>query len=192
MSVYNKAHTIVINGKNFSRFLDQKEVQGLVRKIGKKISHDCKKKSPVFLCVLNGSFMFAADLVRCFPYPCEVSFVKLSSYRGDKSSEVVTTLIGLNENLKGKTVVVVEDIVDSGTTLSFLVREIKKHHPREIFIAALFYKLPAGKKQVKIDYRGKKIPDRFIVGYGLDYNGTGRNLKHIYVEQNVKQKKRVC
>jgi hypoxanthine phosphoribosyltransferase len=177
---------ITLQDKTFEKYIDRKSIRKAIVKMGKNLSKEFKKEHPVFVCVLNGSFMFAADLVREFSYPCTMSFIKLSSYKGMLSAGKVETLIGINEDICNKTVVVVEDIIDSGLTIAKIIKELKKHKPKRIIVTTLFFKPDACKKKVKIDYIGIKIPDKFIVGFGLDYNGMGRNYKNIYI---VKQKK---
>jgi hypoxanthine phosphoribosyltransferase len=144
------------------------------------MNKDLVGKSPVFLGILNGCFMFASDLFKNIKIECSISFLKLASYSGTSSTGNINQLIGLNESIEGKTVVILEDIVDTGITLEHLINELKKYKPKEIKIACLLFKPEAYKKSIKIDYCGIEIPNKFIIGYGLDYNGFGRNLKHIY------------
>lgn len=172
---------VTIHGKRFVQFISSKKIQEAVAKIAEQINKDIKKKRPIFISVLNGSFLFTGDLLRKIKFECEVSFIKISSYSGIKSKGEASTLIGINENLKGRTIVILEDIVDSGNTLEKIVSELKKHSPGQIKIATLFFKPDAYKKKIKVDYIGMKIPNDFIVGYGLDYDGLGRNLSDIYI-----------
>lgn len=138
------------------------------------------EEKPLFISVLNGSFIFTADFIRLVEFPCEISFVKLASYQGTETTGEVNQLIGLTEKIEGRTVVILEDIVDTGITLGKLVATLKDHNPKDIKIATLLYKPDSYKGDLKIDYVGKSIPNDFIVGYGLDYDGLGRNLADIY------------
>jgi hypoxanthine phosphoribosyltransferase len=142
---------------------------------------DFEGKNPLFVCILNGSFMFAAELFKRIDLiQAEITFVKLASYQGDKTTGEVKQLIGLNENIEGRTVVILEDIVDTGITIENILEQLKKLNPAEIKIATLLLKPDALQKKVQLDYIGLEIPNDFIVGYGLDYNGLGRNLINIY------------
>ena len=166
----------------FVPYLTEEKIAAAVKVVAAKINEDYKGKNPLFLVILNGSFLFAADLVRAIDSEgCEVSFVKFSSYEGTESSGKVKELIGLNERLDGRDVIIVEDIVDTGTTIVQMMDDLMKRNPASVRIAALLFKPEAYKKHLKIDYVGMEIPNAFIVGYGLDYNGLGRNLKDIYV-----------
>jgi hypoxanthine phosphoribosyltransferase len=136
---------------------------------------------PIFLVVLNGSFMFAADLLKEVTIPCEISFIKVASYHGTSSTGNVTELIGLTEDITGRTVVIVEDIVDTGITLERLMNVLTRKKVKQIKIATVLLKPQSYKKEFKVDYVGIEIPNDFVVGYGLDYDGLGRNLKEIYV-----------
>lgn len=149
--------------------------------MGAAISNELKNELPLFLVVLNGSFMFAADLLKEVNIPCEVSFVKLSSYSGTSSTGTVNELIGLKENISGRTVVIVEDIVDSGLTIKRLCDALGKKKAGRILIVTALFKEECYKENVRIDYIGFKIPSDFVVGYGLDYDGLGRNLKDIHI-----------
>jgi hypoxanthine phosphoribosyltransferase len=151
-----------------------------VKEVAAQLDEDLRKKNPLFLVILNGSFMFAADLLRNINFPCEITFVKMSSYEGTSSTGEVKQLIGLNESVTGRTVVIVEDIIESGTTMKEMLRMLGEKKPREVFITSLFVKPGCLKVDLKIDYRCFDIEDDFIVGYGLDYNQEGRNLPHIY------------
>lgn len=151
-----------------------------VGRIAAEINADLVGKKPLFLVVLNGAFMFASDLMKNINIDCEISFVKLASYQGTQSTEKVKELIGLNEDLKGRTVVVVEDIVDTGITMEGIIADLQNRGVVDLRIATLLYKPMAFQKEYKIDYIGMEIPNDFIVGYGLDYDGLGRNLQAIY------------
>lgn len=173
--------TIQVLDKAFELSILHEEIRGAVRKVAIQINADLAGKTPVFLCILNGSFMFASDLLKYVELPCEVSFVKMASYEGTSTTGNVKELIGFNEDLKGRTIVIVEDIVDSGNTMEKIVNHLNEMEVAEVKIATLLYKPAAYKKDIPLDYIGLEIPNDFIVGYGLDYNGHGRNLRDIYV-----------
>lgn len=172
--------TIQVLDKRFKTFIEEKKILEEVARVADKINHDLKDENPLFVSVLNGSFMFTSDLMKFIDIPCEVSFVKLASYQGTASTGVIKELVGLNEDISGRTVVIVEDIVDTGHTMVRLVEQLKAKEPKEVRIATLLVK--PGKLQVdmKLDYVAMSIPNDFIVGYGLDYDGQGRNLRNIY------------
>ena len=148
--------------------------------MAKQMDDDFFNETPVFIGVLNGAFMVMSDLMKNYRGMCEVSFVKMASYEGTNSTNEVKELIGLNQNLEGRTVIVVEDIVDTGNTIEKLKAIFKEQKVKHFKIATLFFKPEAYKKDIKIDYIGIRIPDKFIVGYGLDYDGLGRNLEDVY------------
>lgn len=168
--------------KEFALSYTESEIQQDIDVVASKINWDYRNDTdiPVFLCILNGSFMFAADLMKRINFQCEVSFVKFSSYAGTKSTGEVNQLIGLNSSLKGRSIIVVEDIVETGSTLTALFDELNKLEPKSVKVSTLLFKPNCYKSPMKIDYIGRSIPDDFIVGYGLDYNGVGRNLADIY------------
>jgi hypoxanthine phosphoribosyltransferase len=166
--------------KEFEIAIPASDIKGAIWKIADKINEDLKDKNPVMVCILNGSFMFAADLLKLIKFPCQISFVKLASYEGISSSGQVKELIGVNEELAGRAVVLLEDIVDSGITVKKCINQVKNAGAKEVIVATLLYKPDAMKEDIKIDYVGMEIPNDFIVGYGLDYNGYGRNLPDIY------------
>jgi len=172
--------TITVKDKIFSPFITAAEIDNAISKIAVSMNKDLAGKNPLFLIVLNGAFMFAADLVKKLNFPCELSFIKLASYSGTKSSEKVRELIGLNEDLTGRTIVVIEDIIDTGITLGDLMETVKSKNAVEVKLAALLFKPKAFQKSYPIDYVGIEIPNDFIVGYGLDYDGYGRNYPDIY------------
>jgi hypoxanthine phosphoribosyltransferase len=171
---------ILLHDKLFVPFISAQEIDFALANMAKQIEDDFTEEIPVFIGVLNGAFMVVSDLLKKYNSPCEVSFIKLASYEGTQSNSAVKQLIGLNQNLEGRTVVVIEDIVDTGHTLEELKGLFKKQNVRHFKIATLFLKPDAYKKDIKIDYVGIRIPDKFIVGYGLDYDGLGRNLTEIY------------
>ncbi len=173
-------HEVTIDDKRFELFIDAATIAQKVNETGKLIAEEYRGKSPVFLCVLNGAFVFAADLLRQIDIPAEVSFIKLSSYEGTSSTGHVQTLIGLNSELSGRHVVVIEDIIDTGKTIHELLPRIIEKSPASLKLVSLLSKPDARTHEVAIDYTCFEIPDRFVIGYGLDCNGMGRNLPDIY------------
>lgn len=171
---------IKLHDKYFKPFLSEEQILAAVKSIAEKIAVDYKDKTPVFVGVLNGAFMFVADFLKAYPYPCEVSFIKLSSYQGLTSTGIVETLLDPPDNIQGRSVIILEDIIDSGRTLKELVHIFNKTNVKEYKIASLFYKSEVYNGEYTIDYVGIEIPDKFIVGYGLDYNELGRNLREVY------------
>lgn len=171
---------VKIKDKTFRTFIPATEIQQRVKDVAKKINKEMAGKNPLFLAVLNGSFIFAADLLREITIPCEISFVKMASYQGTDTTGKVKEVIGLNTSIEGRTVVIVEDIVDTGFTMKQMLADLEKQHPAEVHICTLLVK--PGKLQVplNIEYPAMEIPNDFIVGYGLDYDQQGRNLKDIY------------
>jgi len=166
--------------KKFEPFIDVATIDTAVQKIADQINVDYKDKNPLLLALLNGAFIFASDLMRKLTIPCEISFVKYSSYSGVKSTEEVRELIGLGEEISDRHIIIVEDIVDTGITMNNLLVDIWKRNPMDVKIACFCFKPAAFQQSFPIDYLGISIPNDFIVGYGLDYNGHGRNLKEIY------------
>lgn len=173
-------NSIRINDKQFSLSIPELDIQVAVRQVAHHINRDMMGKNPLFVCVLNGAFMFAADLMKNIDVPCEITFIKMASYEGVCTSGVVTEMIGLNEDIAGRTVIVVEDIVDTGITMERILEILKAKGAEKIKVATFLQKPDALKRDVQVDYVAMKIPNDFIVGYGLDYNGYGRNLKDIY------------
>lgn len=169
-----------IRDKSFNRYLSEKKIRERVQELAKNLNRDLEEQRPLFLAILNGSFMFAADLFRSITIDAEISFIKLASYKGTRSSGRIITSIGLDNDLYDRTVVILEDIVDTGRTLHEFLPQIRHQHPRKLLIASLLSKPDALAFPIQIDYLGFAIPDKFIVGYGLDYEGLGRNLRHIY------------
>jgi len=172
--------TIRIHDKTFEIYLSESAIQERVKSIAESINKEYNDKQPLFIAILNGSFMFAADLFKYLTIAAEISFIKLASYRGMKSTGKVVTSIGLDADLFGKDLIIVEDIVDTGKTLYNFLPKLKDHHPASLKIAALLHKPEATRFPLNLDYVGFSIPDKFVVGYGLDYDGVGRNLKEIY------------
>ena len=164
----------------FIPFIPEAEITSAIEKVAEKVNADYKGKTPVFLGILNGAFLFASELIKRFEGDCEVSFVKLSSYQGTNSSGDVKSLMGLNQSLEGREVIVIEDIVDTGNTLESIYAILEREKVKDFKIATLFYKPDAYKKNYPIDYCGMEIPNDFIVGYGLDYKELGRNLRQVY------------
>lgn len=172
---------ITVKDKTFKTFIPEQEILKRVKLVADKINADMAGKNPLLLAVLNGSFIFAADLMRYLTIPCEISFVKLASYQGTASTGKIKEVIGINENLAGRTVIIVEDIVDTGHTMKSMLEQIGTRNPESIHICTLLLK--PGKLQVplNIEYAAMEIPNDFIVGYGLDYDQQGRQLRDIYV-----------
>lgn len=164
----------------FKPFISEKEIDSAVQKMVDGIAADLGDEVPVFVGILNGSFMLVSDFVKKYPKPCEVTFIKLASYEGVKSTEDIQRLIGLTQDLTGRTVVILEDIIDSGNTLEEVHRIFENENVKQLLIATLFYKPEAYDKDFKLHYVGMEIPNKFIVGYGLDYNGLGRDLPNVY------------
>ncbi len=171
---------IKIHNTNFELFLSEAEILAAVKRIAEEIAADYKDEVPIFVGVLNGAFMFVSDFLKYYPYPCEVSFVKLSSYRGLTSTGIVETLLDVPENIEGRDVIILEDIIDTGRTLQELVHIFSNTNVRNFKIASLFYKSEVYNGEYTIDYFGMEIPDKFIIGYGLDYKEQGRNLRDVY------------
>ena len=171
---------VTIKDKQFEKFIEFGQIQAAIRRIAGEIDRDLRDKDPIFIAVLNGAFMFAGELMKEVTVPCEITFVRLASYQGTTTTNKVQEVLGLNESIENRTVVVVEDIVDSGNTMVALKKELNKFNPKEIKIATLLLKPDALKQELELDYVALEIPNDFIVGYGLDYDGYGRNLKGIY------------
>ncbi len=172
---------ITVKDKSFKPFISEDKLKTAITNVAIKINADYKGKTPIFIGVLNGSFMFVADLLKHINLQCKISFVKLASYQGTSTTGKVNELIGLYESLKGKDIILVEDIVDTGNTLEKLYEILQEKEVNSIKIATLLYKPAAYKKAHNIDYVGIEIPNAFVLGYGLDYDGLGRNLSSIYV-----------
>lgn len=173
-------NTIQVLDKEFGPSITAAEILTQVRRVASEINRDYQGESPLFLVVLNGAFIFAADLMREISLPSEVSFVKLASYEGTSTTGTVREVIGLNTDITGRPVIIVEDIVESGITMAHMIDTLKKQNPKSIDICTLLLK--PKKMEVKLDirYAAMEIPNDFILGYGLDYNGLGRGLKDIY------------
>ena len=181
MSDYTtKATPLQLHDLQFEPFLDAAAIRARVAALGRVISTDYAGKRPLLLGVLNGAFMFVADLMRALDIDCEVSFVKLRSYDGTQTTGNVETLLGLDTDIEGRHVLLVEDIVDTGNTLHYFLPDLKQHHPASVELVALLLKPAALQQPLDIRYLGFEIENRFVVGYGLDYNGLGRNLPALY------------
>jgi len=172
--------TIIVKDKEFRIFITASQISTAVQRIADQINIDYKVKNPLFLPILNGSFIFAADLLRKIDIPCQISFVKFASYSGTSTTTKVKELIGINEEIRSRHVIVLEDIIDTGITVDLLLNELKKYEPVNVKIACFCHKPEAFLKSFQIDYYGMAIPNEFVVGYGLDYDGYGRNFPDIY------------
>jgi hypoxanthine phosphoribosyltransferase len=165
---------------NFESSISAEQIQNRVNEIAEKMNRDFANKNPIFLGILNGAFMFASDLFKQITIPCQITFLKLASYEGTATTGTVKQLIGINQDLKDRTVVILEDIVDTGITLETIVRQLSGYEPKEILVATMLHKPEALQREVELDYVGFEIPNEFVLGYGLDYNGYARNLPEIY------------
>ena len=172
--------TIKVHDKTFDIYLSEAAIHERIKTIAESLNKDYKGRKPLFIAILNGSFMFAADLFKYLTLEAEICFIKLASYKGMKSSGSVVTAIGLDAELFGKDVVIIEDIVDTGKTLYDFLPKLKHQQPASLKVVTLLHKPEATKFPLTLDYVGFSIPDKFVVGYGLDYDGLGRNLKEIY------------
>ncbi len=171
---------IHVHDKDFEPYISADKINEQVKRVATEINADYKGRKPLFIAILNGSFMFAADLFKEITVEAEICFIKLASYKGIKSSGQVITAIGLDVDLVGREIIILEDIVDTGNTLSKFLPQIYHHNPASLKIAALLHKPEAMIHQIKIDYLGFTVPNKFLLGYGLDYDGLGRNIKEIY------------
>ena len=177
---YYRMNNIQIKDKEFTLSIPESDILAAVKRVGEEINKDMVGTNPLFICVLNGAFMFAGDLMKTIKIPCEITFVKLSSYEGIYTTGAVKEIIGLNESVVDRNVVVVEDIVDTGITMEKILSSLKAKGAKSIRVATFLQKPDALQRDIQIDYIAMKIPNDFIVGYGLDYDGFGRNLKDIY------------
>ena len=171
---------IWVGDKKFSLFLSEDEISTGITKIAESIRRDLREKDPILVCVLNGAFMFASDLIKQLDFPCEVCFIRLKSYEGTRTGGKVKEIYGLVENIENRHVVILEDIIDTGYTMYGLLKKLGKKNPASLRIATLLFKPEALQLAIKPDYVAIEIPNSFIVGYGLDYEGHGRNLRDIY------------
>ncbi|MGE5518818.1 MAG: hypoxanthine phosphoribosyltransferase [Candidatus Dadabacteria bacterium] len=172
--------SIKLHDKTFDTYLSADAIQQKIQELADQVNTEFANRRPLFIAILNGSFMFAADLFKKITIEAEICFIKLASYRGMKSTGHVVTAIGLDQDLYGRDVIILEDIVDTGKTLHQFLPQLSHQQPKSLRIIALLHKAEAAKYNVPIDYVGFTIPDKFVVGYGLDYDGLGRNLGEIY------------
>lgn len=172
--------TVKIHDKLFKISYPEAEIMKNIKAVADRINKDMEGKNPLFLAVLNGSFIFAADLLRLITIPCEISFVKLASYQGTMSTGKIKEVFGINEDITGRTVVIVEDIVESGLTMKRMIDSLGTRNPASVHICTLLLKPERLKVNLNVEYAAMNIPNDFIVGYGLDYNQQGRNLRDIY------------
>ena len=183
MRLIANLHTMTeiwVKDKKFSLFLSENEILEGIKNVAQNIRRDLKDKDPFFICVLNGAFMFASDLIKQLDFPCELCFIRLQSYVGTKTGGTVKEIYGLIEDIENRHVVILEDIIDTGHTMYGLKEKLKVKKPASLRIASLLFKPDALQLAVKPDYVAVEIPNNFIVGYGLDYEGHGRNLRNIY------------
>jgi len=171
---------IRVHDKDFRPYISAEDIRKKVNELAGRLNRDYRDRHPVFIAILNGSFIFAADLFRALSIDAEISFIKLASYKGTKSSGQVISSIGLDMEIFGRHVVIIEDIVDTGKTLNVFLPQLQHQQPLSLKIVALLHKPEATVYPMKVDYSGFEIPDKFVVGYGLDYNGLGRNNAAIY------------
>lgn len=171
---------VTIKDKTFETSIPEAVILEKVKAVAERINRDLAGKNPLFIAVLNGSFIFAADLMRNITIPCEISFVKLASYQGTTSSGKITEVLGINEDISNRTVVIVEDIVDTGLTMKRMIETLGTRHPKSIHICTMLLKPDKLQVELNIEYAAMEIPNDFIVGYGLDYDQEGRNLRDIY------------
>lgn len=173
---------VYVNGEKFRVYLTHEEIQQRTKQLGVQISKDFKDKKPIFIGVLNGAYIFLADLMRHVSIPCEVDFMKLSSYGDEKvSSGEVHDLKEINADIKGRNIILVEDIIDTGLSMKYLIEKLKRYEPASLTVATMLHKSEATKYDVQIDYVAFNIPNLFVLGYGLDYAQEGRNLAQIYI-----------
>lgn len=173
--------TVTYNGLTFKPYIERPQIDARISQLAKTISQDCQGKLPLIVCVLNGAFPFAADLFRSLDIDAEITFIRLKSYEGTGTTGVVKEVLGLKEDIKDRTVIIVEDIVDTGHTISRLINDLKAKQPADLKVATLLFKPEALECNVTPDYVGFEIPKKFIIGFGLDLDGLGRNLNDIYV-----------
>jgi hypoxanthine phosphoribosyltransferase len=174
---------VQILDKTFEPFLEQEEIQNIVSQMAKEMGV-LKNENPLFIIVLKGSFLFASDLLKALSFDAEITFMQIKSYQGTQSSGEIKDIMGVPMNLKDRTIVIIEDIVDTGNTLEYLYNRLSKENPKKIHIASLLLKPDVYSKEIPIDFVGKEIPNHFVVGYGLDYEELGRTLPQIYKLKN--------
>jgi len=171
---------VQIKDKRFKLFISEEDIHDSINRIADQLSEEYRDKDPLFICILTGAFMFASEIVKRFNWDCEITFVRLKSYEGTQRKEEVKELQGFVEKIEGRNVIILEDIIESGATMAHLLEKIKKQNPVSVRIASLFFKPGALRKNLQPDYVGFEIENDFIVGFGLDYKGYGRNLRQIY------------
>lgn len=171
---------MIVHDKEFETFISYESILDRTNEIADRINRDYAGRQPLFIGVLNGVFMFAADLMKGIELPTEISFIKLSSYQDTASTGTIQELIGLKEDIRDMDIIIIEDIIDTGETIAHVIKKIKEFEPRSLEIATLLLKPDVFQKNIPLKYVGFKIPHKFVIGYGLDYNGHGRNLKDIY------------
>ncbi|MBR1400870.1 MAG: hypoxanthine phosphoribosyltransferase [Prevotella sp.] len=171
---------IQIKDKKFKPFIPEAQIRESIKAVADRINRDMEGKNPLFISVLNGAFVFTADLMRMITIPCEVSFVKLASYQGTTSTGTIKEVMGINEDLAGRHVIIVEDIVDTGLTMKRMIESLGTRNPASVHVCSLLVKPDKLKVDLNIEYAAMQIPNDFIVGYGLDYDQQGRNLPDIY------------
>lgn len=173
---------IKIHDKQFEILINEEKIKNRVSELAIEISKKYADKNPLFVSILNGAFIFASDIFRMFKFPCEISFIKVSSYKGVESTGKINLLFGLNENIEGRHVVILEDIIDTGITIDFILKEFEKQNPVSVEICSFITKPDALKVNICSKYIGFEVGNKFLVGYGMDYDGHGRNLNAIYKE----------
>jgi hypoxanthine phosphoribosyltransferase len=172
--------TVTLHDKTFELFITEQAIHDAISALAQQINKDYEGKNPLFLGILNGSFLFAADLFRLIEGNAEISFLKMASYQGTATTGKINELIGINEDITNRHVIIIEDIVDTGITLEKIISDLQTKQPASIAIATLLFKPAAYQKSIPVNYIGMKVANDFLVGYGLDYDGLGRNLKEIY------------
>jgi hypoxanthine phosphoribosyltransferase len=172
---------ISVHQKEFELFLEEETIAKRIRLMAIQLNVDYENRNPLFIGVLNGSFLFLADLMKEIELSCETEFIKIASYHGTSSTGTVKDALGMPQNLKGRDIIIVEDIIDSGLTMKYILSKIYEQEPASVTVCTLLFKPDALKEEIKeLNYIGFEIPNEFVVGYGLDYDGLGRNLNHIY------------
>ena len=191
MDLYQPEY-VNVNGEEFRIYLTHEEIQQRIKKLGQQLSKEYKDKKPIFIGVLNGAYIFLADLMRYVSIPCEVDFMKLSSYGDEKvSSGEIHDLKEIDAEIKGRHVILVEDIIDTGLSMKYMLEKLKQFEPASLAVVTMLHKADATQHDVRIDYTGFKIPDLFVLGYGLDYAQEGRNLAQIYILDSSDEEKSV-
>lgn len=180
---------VKLHDLEFEPFISEEEIENAIDGLAKQLNEEFGNQNPVFIGVLNGAFMFASEIIKRFNGDCEISFVKMASYKGTESTGDIKNLVGLNQDIEGRTVILLEDIVDTGNTLEEIDKMLLSAKVKRYEVATLFFKPQAYKKSIAVNYRGMDIENKFIVGYGLDYDGLGRNLRQVYKRKEQKNDK---